>query len=139
MSIYETFRTNKKAEREGVWRNFPANKDGTIPGFKLARMSSNNPEYVKRVEAINRQFKTEITLDILTEEQAKGPWLDAFVDTILIEWRNIQTPEGVVIEYTHDNAKKLMEDLPDLFTLLREDATKLSTFRDAEIETNAGN
>lgn len=139
MSIFDTFKTSPKAETEGVWKDFPANKDGTVPAFRIARMAATNPAYQKRLEAIAREFRTELTLDVFTEEQSKEPMLEVFVDTILIDWRNIQRNDGTVIEYSKDAAKALMNELPDLYTLLREYAAKISTFRETELLAKAGN
>ena len=137
MGIFNTFKTDMQAEKEGVWKEFDANKDGTKPAFLLRRMGPTNPEFQKHIERFSKTYKTELNLDILTEEQAKGPMLDAFVETVLVGWRNIQREDGTAIEYSKENAKALMLELPDLYIVLREMAAKLSTFRD--IEVTAGN
>jgi hypothetical protein len=139
MGIYDTFKTDNKAEVEGVWKDFPPNRDGTVPRFLIARMSPSNPGYVKRVEAVAKQYKVEINLDIFTEAQAFEPMLDVFVDTILIGWEHVQDQHEKLIEYTKDNAKKVLRDLPDLYLLLRTYANQLTTFRSTELEANAGN
>lgn len=139
MGIYETFKTDAEAERVGVWKEFPANTDGSIPAFRIARMAASNPEYQKRLEAAAKKYRVEMTLDVFTESQAFEPMLEVFVDTILVDWRNVQDPAGNDIEYTKENAKRLMRDLPDLYTLLREYASRISSFRDADIEARTGN
>jgi hypothetical protein len=139
MGLFETFETDTKAEAEGKWFNFPPNKDGSKPGFKLARMSRSNPRYLAALESVMKTFKTEIKLEILSEEMAYEPFLEIFLDTILIDWRNVQDKNGVTIPYSRDNAKELFEKLPSLYEILREQANSLVNFRSTEVEATAPN
>jgi hypothetical protein len=134
--IYGSFGTDKKAEAEGRWIKFPANDDGTIPAVKLARMSSNNPKFQARAEAVARDLQLDINLDLLTNEKAKGPMLDLFLDTILIDWENIQDDKGKEIPLS--SARQVMEDLPDFYNALIEYAKNISTFRQGQREIEAG-
>lgn len=139
MSLFDTFATNAKAEAEGRWFNFPANTDKTVPGFLLARMSRTNPKYQAAVERVGRTFKTEMKLDILSEPMAFEPMLEVFCDTVLLGWRNVQQKDGTVIDYTRENAIRLMTTLPALYDVLREHANSLSAYRDEQIEANRPN
>lgn len=139
MGLFDTFETDAKAEAEGKWFNFPQNKDGTKPGFLLARMSRTNPRYQASLEAVGKTFKTEIKLDVLTEDLAYEPMLEVFLDTILLGWRNVQNKNGEEIPFSKANAKELFEKLPALYDTLREQATSLSNFRNTEVETNSPN
>lgn len=134
--IYGTFGTDKKAEAEGRWVEFPANDDGTIPRVKLARMSAANPKFQARAEAIAREFSLDIELDLLTNDKAKGPMLDLFVDTIITGWEHIQDEDGKDIPLS--NARQLLEDVPDFYDALIQKAKALSTFRTAERIAEAG-
>lgn len=137
--LYAAFGTDRKAELEGVWRDLGVvNEDNTKPGFLLARMSRNNTNYWAKVEAVAKEYKTEINLDIFTDAAAHQPMLEIFVDTILLGWRHVVDKAGKPIEYSRDNAIKLLTDLPDLYELLREWASKISSFRDADIAASSG-
>src|SRR5262245_52098218 len=122
MSLFDTFATDPKAEAEGRWFKYPANRDKTIPRFKLARMSRTNPRFQARLEAVAKQFKTEIKLDLLTEEATFEPMLEAFCDTVLLGWENVYDREDKPITYSRDEAVKLMKALPALYDDLREKA-----------------
>lgn len=130
MSIFKTFAGDDRITKVIA----EPNKDKTIPRVTLRRMMASNIEWQKHVEGFSKTFKMELQLDILTEEQSKGPILDAFVDCILVGWENIQREDGTVIEYSKEAAKALMLELPDLYTTLRQMATSLSTFRPSEDE-----
>lgn len=139
MGIFDTFETDAKAESEGKWFNFPANKDGSKPGFLLARMARTNPRYQAALEAVGKTFKTEIKLDVLSEELAYEPMLEVFLDTILLGWRNVQNKEGQEITFSKENARELFKKLPALYDVLRENANSLSAFRSVEAEGVAPN
>jgi hypothetical protein len=134
--IYGKFKTDKTAEAEGRWVEFPANSDGTIPRVKIARMSAVNPKFQARAEAIARDLQVDIDLDLLTNEKAKGPMMDLFLDTILLDWEHVQDEDGYLIPFS--NARKVMEDLPDFYEALISLAKSMSTFRDSKREIEAG-
>lgn len=137
--LYSTFKANTDLERQGRWFDLSSvkNKDGTVPGFKMARMHKNNPEYLAAVERVAKDLRQAVDLDIMTEEIASPIMRGVFIDTILVDWRNVQDDEGNVIECTSANADKLMNDLPDLYLLLAEEARKLGNFRDNEVKAVA--
>lgn len=134
--IYGAFGTDKKAEAEGRWVDFPANDDGTIPRVKLARMSANNPKFQARAEAVARDLQLDISLDLLTNEKARKPMLDLFDETIILGWENIQDAEGKNIP--RERARQCLEDVPDFYAALIEYAKAITTFRAEERTKEAG-
>lgn len=138
MGLYNTFATNRDAEVSGVWQEFPANDDGTVPGFLVARMGRTNPEYQAAVERLAKKYKRDIELEILDNKTADPVFREVFVDTVLRGWRNVQDANGKEIPFSKENALKLFEDLPDLYDYLVNKAKALATFRDIEVETAAG-
>jgi hypothetical protein len=140
MSLYKTFETSRTSENDGIWlTDFPANDDGTVPGFKIARKSKNNVAYSKAAEKLGKRLQREISLDILTNAQADPALKTLFIETILLDWRNVMDRDNKPIPYSKENAAKLFEDLPDLFVYLDGEAEKLSNFRKAELEEDTGN
>lgn len=130
MSLYKHFGTD--IEIASV--QFPANADNTVPTFQLARMADTNVEYAAAIEKVARDHKMEIDLDMLTEKVAKPIMLKVFVRTVLRGWDAVQTADGQVLPYNEDNAIKLLTDLPDLLTVLRNKAQQLSLFQKREVE-----
>jgi len=140
MGIRSTFATNNQLEREGRWFDLTSvkNKNGTSPGFRLARMHKNNPEYSAAVEKIAKELRQAIDLDILTEDVASPIMRRVFVETVLLDWRNFwDDAEGngveVEIPYSKEAADKYMTEFTDLYMLLIEEARKLSNYRKAEV------
>lgn len=140
MSLFSTFATNRDAENKGIWlRDFPVNKDGTTPGFLIARKSKNNTAYSKAAEKIGKKFQREIKLDILSNDKADPALKELFAEACLLGWENVYDADENVIPYSKENALKLFELLPDLYEYLDDEAEKLSNFRAAALERDTGN
>lgn len=139
MSLYERYETNKDAEIAGVWARFPANENGTIPAFKLRRAGPSNPEYQAAFAEIERKYRLELQTETLDPATAEAVYLEAFVKSVLVTWEHVYDRNGVEIPFSHENAIKLLTDLPDLFTVLRAKAESLTTFQTKAVETDAKN
>ena len=136
--IFGTFKTSNSLEVDGKWFEFPENDDGTIPRVRLARMSENNPRFQKAMEQFSKDFRRDIELDILTEDRAGPLFRKVFINTILSGWEDLQDADGNAIEYTAENADKLLVDVPDFYRVLRDEARRLSNYRAEVIEQLAG-
>lgn len=134
MGLYNTFQSDNKAEREGQWFSISAaaNDDGSVPKFKMARMHANNPAYLAALERVYKDYGVAIENDILESGKAKPVLLEVFVTTILLDWENVQDGEGRPVPFSPENATVLLNDLPDLYDILKEQAKKLGNFRKAE-------
>ncbi len=139
MSLYSQFATNKDAEVEGVWVEYGANEDGSIPAFKISRMSKANKKYTKSLERATRPHRRAIELETMNNDLAERLFMEVFVDTVLLDWKCIKQRDGEELEFCKKNALKLFEDLPELYDDLQEKAKKASLFRDETLEEEAGN
>jgi hypothetical protein len=139
MSIFKQFGTDKKLEQEGVLVEYPANEDGSIPTFRLARMCRSNKRYVKAVEVATRPHKRAIELGTIKPEVAEEIFLDVFVGAILLGWENILNEKGEDVKFSKDEAKRIMKMLPDLYDDLQEKSRNMSTFLEAEMEQEEKN
>jgi hypothetical protein len=145
MSLRDKFKTDNDAAREGVWFEFPANSDGTVPAIKLARMSRHNKRYTLAMRRMSSKYETEsgvADFSSLSEDQAEALLLDVFIDTVLIDWRNIQPEDdGEVLAYSKEAAKQLLGDPSwlDLYTDLNEKARRAASFRGKQLEAQAKN
>lgn len=139
--LFKQYKTNATKEAEGVEIEFPEaeNEDGSIPTFVISRMGKGNKAYAKSLEAATRPYRRQVELGTLKNEVAEGLFLNVFVDTILRGWKNIQDENGADIPYSKDNAVKLLNDLPDVYERLQEEAKLSANFRDSNLDTEAGN
>lgn len=139
MSLYKQFGTNTAAETHGTRVEFPANDDGTIPSFLVARMGGANKRYNAELTRKTRPLTTAIRNGTLSDDQAKHISLDVFIETVLQSWSNIYDAKGKELVYSKQSARKLFTDLPDLYDEIVRQASALTTFQTAELDETAKN
>jgi hypothetical protein len=142
MSLFKQFATNRQAEVEGIEVTFGgANEDGSMPTFRIARMHRNNKRYQKMVEQETKPHIFAIRNDTLDPAIDEAITMRVFIATILLGWKDLIVPEVFDtherVEYTPENAEKLFKALPELYTSLRENAQKMSLFRESEIAADS--
>jgi len=146
MSLNNQFKTNKTAEIEGVWVEYAPNNDGTVPAFKIARASKTNKKYQKTLNKKIKPYSKALELGTMDEKLAQKLYTEVFIDSLLIDWRNVKVSdisddeqaEGFA-DFTQSNAIELFDKLPDLYDDLEANSKKLSMFRDDELEDDLGN
>jgi len=139
MSIFNQFETDQDAEKDGIWIEYGENEDGTIPAFKVSRMSKNNKRYSKALDRATRPHRRAIELETLKDDTAERVFMEVFVDTILMDWKNIQTKQGSEIALTKEKALEIFNALPELYEDLQNNARKASLFRQEALEDESGN
>ncbi len=139
MSLYSQFATDKQAEVDGVWVEYGANEDGSIPSFKISRMSKANKKYTKALEKATRPHRRAIELETMNNDLAERLFMEVFIDTVLLDWKNIRGRDGDELAFNKDAAMKLFVELPELYDDLQEKAKKASLFREETLEGESGN
>lgn len=133
-NLYDMFGTDEDFEREGIWYAFSEETK-----FRLARAGGANLRFAKSLEAKTRPYRRQIENESIDNELANNLLLEAFVETVLLDWQGVKDRDGNDLPYSKDNALKLLKDLPDLYLELRTEAARLSNFRTKEIEDDSGN
>ena len=140
MSLFSQFATSRKAEVEGVEFTF-GGENAAI--FTLARMGMNNKRYKRMVEQETKPYAHAIRNDNLAPEIDEAITLKIFIVTILLGWKNVVEPKvfgtDEEVPCTPENAEKLFKALPELYSALKENASKMSNFRAEEIELDSKN
>lgn len=148
MSLRKTFKTDVKAETEGVWVEADMNEyNGKPVEIHISRMSKSNKRYSKRLEAVTRPHQSAIQNESFDNDLAENLLRNVFVDTILLGWRNLPKSDltgndadnDVELEFNRENALALFKELPECYDDWAERARKAAAFREATSETAAGN
>lgn len=147
MNIYEMYETDRKAEVEGFWHTIQAEKKNPATGevltpaiqFLLARAGNSNPEYQRVQEAKLRPHRRAIKNDTFSLDTMQDIQKEIFSLTCILDWKGVMDRDGKAIVFSKAAAKKLMDELPDLFGELFEAASTASSFRVKELEDDAGN
>lgn len=136
--LYSAFKQDQNLVEEGVWINYDFGGDEKV-GFKIARMSKGNKEYVRLMEEVARKNKNSMRLNTLSNAQAESIQLDVFCLSVLKDWRGVTDENDETLVFTVANAKKVLTDLPDLYADLMEQAQNMANFSEATAEDIAKN
>lgn len=141
MSLYKKFKTNTDTETQGIEIALVGaeNSDGSVPTFMISRMGGSNKAYSKALERGTKPFRRQNQMGMLSEDVLRPIVRKAFCETVLKGWRNVLDENDNPISYSSQAALKLMEDLPDVYEILQQEAMDISNFRDKAVETEAGN
>lgn len=137
LSIYELYETDLAKEVEGFWHK--VNKKISI---KMARAGGANLSFTKAMEQKTREHRKrggalegdEMDIELVTEIMK-----EAFAECIILDWKGITNKEGKKVAFSVAAAKKMIADLPDLYSELRDAAGAASNFRIAGIKADVGN
>lgn len=136
------YKINVDKADEGEWLEFSSNSDDTIPRFKLARMYQGNKKYQAALKKATAPVRKAIEMEMLSDEKATKISLRVFVDTILLDWQNVQpADDGVELPFTTENALELLEDPAwrELYNTILEFSQKVGNKRSEQLETEAKN
>lgn len=146
MSLRAQYGTDVAKEVNGVEVEYGQNADGSIPTFIISRMGKANKRYTKALERATKPYRRQIELNTMPEAQAEKLFLEVFVSTVVLGWRNVEmadvsgsdSDEGLA-EFNVENAIALFTALPELYEDLQEKAKSASMFREAALEDEAKN
>ncbi len=133
ISAYDQFESDRSLEQDGVWVQI-----GTME-FQVARAGGDNDAFIKEASKKFKPFQAAISADTMPKQLATELVLEVFISTVLKGWRNVFGRDKVELEFTAENAKKLLTDLPNLFVQLQNEAQRVTNFRKANLEAAAGN
>lgn len=140
MSLRNKFMANSALSNDGVWidlEDYP-NEDGTVPGFKLGRMSGQNKKYVAFLAEFDEPYLNdsgEPDYDKFGEAIAdinRRRTREAFKTALLFNWRNFEmVEEGKKTKYTKSAVEKLVDggDWDDLCDMLISRTMQTSHFQ----------
>lgn len=133
-SIYDMYATDHQREVEGFWH--PVTDKIS---FRLARAGGANMGFTKTLEQKTRPHRRQLDDDNMDVALANKLLIETFAETVILDWKGITDANGKKVAYSPAAATKLLTDLPDLFTELRESAAKQANFRIKGIKDDVGN
>lgn len=139
MSLFKQYKTNTSLENTGARIVKGSNDDNTEIVFFVARQGKSNTAYKLASERAFKPHRPAIKSGSLSNEVAEGILLDLFCGHLLKGWENVRDEQDFEIPFSPENAKKLMQDLPDLYQELLDASNDSSLFLDANRESDAKN
>jgi hypothetical protein len=137
--IYGLFQTNVDMEQQGVVLNYGDNAAGQPVRVKIARAGGSNARFAKALEARMRPYRRQFETGTLDDKVATAMLIEVFADSVILGWEGITDAAGNVLPYNRANVIKVLTDLPDLFSDIREQAMKSANYRAEQTEADSGN
>lgn len=144
--IYGAFKTDKGLEQAGVYLDYGKFR------VKVARAGGSNKAFARLLEAKLRPYQRAIKTETIDPELAEKIMLDVYARTVVVGWETkvekdgkeewqplLQNAQGDLVKPSPEAIAELFKALPDLFADIQEQTNKAAIFREAVLETNAGN
>lgn len=133
-SLNKLFGTDKTAEIEGIWVDYP---NGV--SMKIARMGGANTEYSRYLTNQLKPYKFQIDRGTLSEDKSREILLEVFARYVLKDWKGVTDEKGRPIEYSVEAAKKVLAEYPELLNELQTLASDYRRFAREVLEETAKN
>jgi len=129
MDLGKVFGTDKDFEENGVWVDI-----GDGAKIKVARIS--NSRAAKAMQKLQESNKVaeKFNSSAINDEAV----IKIISETVLLDWEGM-TEDGENVQYSNENAFKMLSKYNDFFTVVTELSGKMETFRKQDIEEDKEN
>lgn len=138
-NIYKKFRTDTNSEKSGIWLNYGANSKGNDMMILIARAGGGNTNFSKCLEKRTKPIRRQLQNETVDEKDARQVMLDVYADSIILGWENMEDEHNNDLPFNRTNVLQVMQDLPDLFADIQEQAQKAALFRADILENDSKN
>jgi hypothetical protein len=137
MSLYSLFETNEDTELDGFELILFDNE--VEIKFTLARAGGSNKRFATRMQALLRPYERSIKAGTMSDDKAEDIMCQTIAETVILSWSNVNDRDGKALPFSVPAAKQLLLDLPELRTVILEEAQKAVNFIAEEVEQNSKN
>jgi hypothetical protein len=139
MSLYSTYETDTKAEKDGVLLDFGLNSHGQPTMIRILRAGGANVRFAKVFEQKSKPVRRIMDAGGLDNATSERIMREVYAEAVVTGWEGVEDRQGQAIEFSKENVAKLFEDLPDLFREVVKSSQELALFRKDLREAEAGN
>ena len=139
MNLYQMFKTNPSLESEGILVEYGMNAAGLPIRIRVGRSGGSNSRFSKGLEKATRPHRRAISSGTIDNSLAEQLYREVFAEHVVLGWENVELADGTPLPYSHDNAVKLLNELPDLYADLKEQASNAALFREELRSSDLGN
>ena len=126
-NLYQAFGTVKSYEEEGV------TLDLGVAKFRVRRSGGSNRRYFNAFTNKMRPHRRALDAGTLPEDVSKNLLMEVYFDAVVMGWEGVTDEAGTPLEYNLQNFKKVMSDLPDLWSLIMRESDNMKNFQADEV------
>jgi hypothetical protein len=135
---WDVFGTDPEIEKSGAWINY-----GDF-AFLIAPIGNEN--YKRLIKTVLKPYQRQIDSGTLSDEVGEERLALVYAKTILLDWwcsewgdHTIWGPNGERLDFSVENAKKMLLEMPKFAAAVREEADTASNFQKREEDEAVGN
>ena len=134
-SQFGNYATDKGLEVEGVRVRLEADSP---TWFLVARSGGSNRAYDRAVQKNSRRYQKQLQRGLLDNEVAETEIIKpAFIQCCMLDWGGVTGEDGKEIPFSRQACEELFAEYPDVYDVLREQASELANYRIREQEETA--
>ena len=143
MSLYSNYIADETLEKKGVVVDYGKFR------VKLARAGGFNKKYQRCLDAKAKPHKRAIQTDTMPEDQMSDILAEVYSEVVILDWQVKKADkwvtgldidkDGKIQTFNKKNVLELLKRAPDLFRMIREDASSIAIFRQMEKEEDSKN
>ena len=137
MGTYDVYHTDKKREEDGTWVTLADGSKWLIARGRSARSRKALRDAERPYQNLIRQ--NERTGRSMPDEVQDKIHLEWAVNGLVLNWDGVTGPDGQVLEFSADNLRKVLTDLPDLFLEIVQQASEVTNFHSEKEEEEVKN
>lgn len=133
-SPYDLFKNNEELEAgAGVTIEYP--------GFSITihRAGGSNKRFAQILNAKMKPYRHQFERGMLADDTSRRILLEAYAEGVVIGWKNVKDADGNDMAFTKENVVKLFDDLPDLFSDIKQQAENAALFREEQEKADEKN
>ncbi len=133
MNLFDAYKTDKKAENEGVWVPFP-NVDVKV---KLARAGGANKEWEIAREKALRPLRRRYRDRQIPESEILDALIEPFCKIIIQDWEGVER-DGKVLDCSYKHRFDVCNELPEFYLEMLNEAGRMENYQAVEDVEDAG-
>ena len=127
MDLRKRFGTNDRLEQDGVEVHIEGDTYIT-----LARAGGSNTRYENAMRKHFAPYRRALDAGTLDNKTATEVLQKAYADAVVLGWQGVEL-DGEPLAFNRDNVFKLFTELPELWKVVQEEATRLANYRLEEV------
>jgi len=141
--MYTNFQTDRSLEETGIWLDYGPFR------VKIARSGGSNKSFARKLEAKTRPYQRAIKTETMDPAIAERLMREVFAEAVILDWNikdaegkwivGMELPNGEIGKPNVETIIAILEEVPELFSDIQEQANKAANFREALRDANAGN
>lgn len=143
LSLYKTFDQDTSLETKGLWVNYGDFR------VLIARAGGANQKFTDKLQAAMKPYRHQIDNDTLSQKTAEDVLMETYAATVVLGWESkndagewvptLPDRDGVAMECTPANVKKVFKALPEFFKDIQQLASKAASFKRTQEDADAKN